>query len=37
MPLFSELGHKELDEVASIADEIDLPGGRNLTVEETPA
>ena len=33
---FSELGHKELDEVASIADEIDLPGGRNLTVEGNP-
>ena len=36
VPLFSELGHKELDEVASIADEIDLPGGRNLTVEGNP-
>ena len=28
VPLFSELGNKELDEVASIADEIDLPSGR---------
>ena len=33
VPLFAELGRKELDEVASIADEIDLPGGRDLTVE----
>jgi CRP/FNR family transcriptional regulator, cyclic AMP receptor protein len=36
VPLFSELGNKELDEVASIADEIDLPGGRDLTVEGRP-
>jgi CRP/FNR family transcriptional regulator, cyclic AMP receptor protein len=36
VPLFSELGHKELDEVASIADEIDLPAGKELTVEGRP-
>ena len=36
VPLFSELGNKHLDEVASIADEIDLPGGRDLTVEGRP-
>ena len=33
VPLFSELGRKELDEVASIADEIDLSEGKELTVE----
>ena len=36
VPLFAELGKKELDEVAGIADEIDLPGGRELTVEGNP-
>jgi CRP-like cAMP-binding protein len=33
VPLFAELGGKELEEVASIADEIDLPEGKELTVE----
>jgi CRP/FNR family transcriptional regulator, cyclic AMP receptor protein len=33
VPLFSELGRKELEEVAHIADEIDLPEGKELTVE----
>jgi len=32
-PLFSELSKKELGEVASIADEIDLPAGRALTTQ----
>lgn len=36
VPLFAELGRKELDEVAGIADEIDLPEGRELTVEGRP-
>lgn len=36
VPLFSELGRKELNEVASIADEIDLPEGKQLTVEGQP-
>ncbi|HET8652386.1 MAG TPA: cyclic nucleotide-binding domain-containing protein [Gaiellaceae bacterium] len=36
VPLFSELGRKELDEVASIADEIDLSEGKELTVEGQP-
>lgn len=36
VPLFAELGKKELDEVAGIADEIDLPEGRELTVEGRP-
>lgn len=36
VPLFSELGRKELNEVASIADEIDLPEGKELTVEGQP-
>ncbi len=36
VPLFSELGRKELDEVASIADEIDLAEGKELTVEGQP-
>lgn len=36
VPLFAELGRKELDEVASIADEIDLPAGKELTVEGQP-
>ncbi len=36
VPLFSQLGRKELAEVASIADEIDLAEGKELTVEGTP-
>jgi CRP-like cAMP-binding protein len=36
VPLFSELGRKELNEVASLADEIDLPEGKELTVEGNP-
>jgi CRP/FNR family transcriptional regulator, cyclic AMP receptor protein len=36
VPLFSELGRGELDEVASIADEIDLGEGKELTVEGQP-
>ena len=36
VPLFAELGRKELDEIASIADEIDLPEGKELTVEGQP-
>jgi CRP/FNR family transcriptional regulator, cyclic AMP receptor protein len=36
VPLFSGLGKKELNEVASIADEIDLPAGKDLTVEGQP-
>src|ERR671925_1059943 len=33
VPLFSELGRRELNEVAGIADEIDLPAGKELTHE----
>jgi CRP-like cAMP-binding protein len=36
VPLFSELGRKQLEEVASIADEIDLKPGTDLTIEGTP-
>jgi len=36
VPLFSQLGRKELSEVASIADEIDLAAGKELTVEGSP-
>lgn len=36
VPLFAELGRKELEEVASIADEIDLREGKDLTVEGKP-
>jgi CRP-like cAMP-binding protein len=36
VPLFSQLGRGELDEVASIADEIDLAEGKELTVEGQP-
>ena len=36
VPLFSELGRRELNDVASIADEIDLPAGKELTVEGQP-
>ena len=36
VPLFSKLGRGELDEVASIADEIDLNEGKELTVEGQP-
>lgn len=33
VPLFAELGKKELDEVAGIADEIDLPEGKVVIKE----
>ncbi|HEX2293463.1 MAG TPA: cyclic nucleotide-binding domain-containing protein [Gaiellaceae bacterium] len=33
VPLFSELGRKELEEIAHIADEIDLSEGKELTVQ----
>lgn len=33
VPLFSKLSKAKLNEVASIADEIDLPPGKNLTRE----
>jgi len=36
VPLFSQLGRKELSEVASIADELDLAEGKELTVEGAP-
>jgi CRP/FNR family transcriptional regulator, cyclic AMP receptor protein len=36
VPLFSQLGRGELDELASIADEIDLAEGKELTVEGQP-
>ncbi len=36
VPLFSELGRRELNDLASIADEIDLPAGKELTVEGRP-
>src|SRR5215210_873357 len=36
VPLFSELGRRELNEVASIADEIDVNEGKELTVEGNP-
>lgn len=36
VPLFSNLGRGELDDVASIADEIDLNEGKELTVEGQP-
>jgi CRP/FNR family cyclic AMP-dependent transcriptional regulator len=36
VPLFSELGKRELNEVASIADEIDLREGKELTIEGQP-
>ncbi len=36
VPLFSQLGRGELDEVAAIADEIDLGEGKELTVEGQP-
>jgi CRP-like cAMP-binding protein len=36
VPLFSELGKRELNELASIADEIDLREGKELTVEGQP-
>lgn len=36
VPLFSQLGKRELNEVASIADEIDLREGKELTVEGQP-
>jgi CRP/FNR family cyclic AMP-dependent transcriptional regulator len=33
VPLFSLCSKKELDEVASLADEVDIPEGRNLATE----
>jgi CRP/FNR family transcriptional regulator, cyclic AMP receptor protein len=33
VPLFSKLSGKGLQEVAGVADEIDLPAGKNLTTE----
>jgi CRP/FNR family transcriptional regulator, cyclic AMP receptor protein len=36
VPLFSECSRKELNEVAGIADEIDLPEGKELTKEGRP-
>ena len=36
VPLFSQLDRKHLDEVAAIADEIDLREGKELTVEGHP-
>jgi CRP/FNR family transcriptional regulator, cyclic AMP receptor protein len=33
VPLFERLSKRELEEVASLADELDLPAGRNLTKE----
>jgi len=36
VPLFSELGKRELNEVAAIADEIDLGEGKELIVEGNP-
>jgi CRP/FNR family transcriptional regulator, cyclic AMP receptor protein len=35
-PLFSKCSKKELEEVASVADEIDLHEGKQLTVEGNP-
>jgi len=36
VPLFSECSRKELDEIAGIADEIDLSEGKELTKEGRP-
>ena len=36
VPLFAECSRKELEEVASIADEIDLPEGKEMTTEGAP-
>jgi CRP/FNR family transcriptional regulator, cyclic AMP receptor protein len=36
VPLFSECSRKELNEVAGIADEIDLPEGKELTTQGKP-
>jgi CRP-like cAMP-binding protein len=36
VPLFSECSRKHLDEIAGIADEIDLREGKELTVEGKP-
>ena len=33
VPLFERCSKRELEEIASIADELDLPGGRDLTKE----
>ena len=36
VPLFSECSRKDLDEIAGIADEIDLREGKELTIEGRP-
>jgi CRP/FNR family transcriptional regulator, cyclic AMP receptor protein len=36
VPLFAECSKKELNEVAGIADEIDLPEGKELTTQGRP-
>jgi CRP/FNR family cyclic AMP-dependent transcriptional regulator len=36
VPLFERCSKKELNEVASLADEIDIPSGRTLTKEGAP-
>jgi hypothetical protein len=33
VPLFERLSKRELEEIASLADELDLPAGRKLTKE----
>lgn len=33
VPLFERLSKRELEEIARLADELDLPAGRNLTTE----
>jgi CRP-like cAMP-binding protein len=33
VPLFSKLKHKQLEEIAHIADEIDLPAGKEMATE----
>jgi CRP/FNR family cyclic AMP-dependent transcriptional regulator len=36
VPIFSGLGHRELEEVGTLADDIDLPAGRVLTRQGEP-
>ncbi len=36
VPLFAHCSRRDLDQIASIADEIDLPGGKELTREGAP-
>lgn len=36
VPLFAECSRRDLDQIASIADEIDLPEGKELTREGAP-